>query len=116
MSHFAHVINGIVDKVIVADQTYIDNLAPTPGTWIQTSYNTQAGVNSTGGTALRKNFAGPGYTYDATRDAFIPPRPFPSWQLNETTCLWNPPTPAPSDNHIYQWNEATTSWIKNNKD
>jgi len=69
--------------------------------WKQTSYNGK----------IRKNFAGIGYTYDATRDAFIPPQPFPSWTLNETTCLWDAPTPYPTDGQRYQWDEATTSWV-----
>jgi hypothetical protein len=69
--------------------------------WKQTSYNGK----------IRKNYAGIGYTYDATRDAFIPPQPFPSWTLNEQTCLWDAPTPMPTDGQRYQWDEATTSWV-----
>jgi hypothetical protein len=69
--------------------------------WKQTSYNGK----------IRKNFAGLGYKYDSTRDAFIPPKPFPSWTLNETTCLWDAPTPYPTDGERYQWDEATTSWV-----
>lgn len=69
--------------------------------WKQTSYNGN----------IRKNYAGIGYTYDLTRDAFIPPQPFPSWTLNETTCLWDAPTPYPTDGQFYQWDEATTSWV-----
>jgi len=71
--------------------------------WKQTSYNNR----------IRKNFAGIGYTYDVTRDAFIPPQPFPSWTLNEDTCLWDAPTPMPTDGHRYNWDEATTSWVVN---
>ena len=81
------------------------------GTWIQTSYNTRGGVHSSGGTPLRKNYAGIGYTYDSGRDAFIPPKPFASWVLDEGTCLWNAPVPYPTDGKMYNWNEATTSWV-----
>ena len=81
------------------------------GTWIQTSYNTRGGVHTLGGTPLRKNYAGIGYTYDATRDAFIPPKPFASWLLNEDTCLWDAPTPYPSDGGMYRWDEDTLAWV-----
>jgi len=76
----------------------------------RTSYNTRGGVHSEGGTPFRKNYAGIGYTYDQVRDAFIPPKPFNSWVLNDTTCLWDPPTPMPEDGKVYVWNEDTTSW------
>ena len=78
--------------------------------WKQTSYNTHGGVHSLGGTPFRKNHAGIGYTYDETRDAFIPPKPFNSWILNETTCLWNAPIARPSDDNIYKWNEEILNW------
>ena len=78
--------------------------------WKQTSYNTIGGVHKLGGTPLRKNFAGIGHTYDEDRDAFIPPKPFNSWTLNETTCLWEAPVSYPTDNRIYNWNEENTSW------
>jgi len=78
--------------------------------WIQTSYNTNAGVHDLGGTPFRKNHAGIGYTYDSVRDAFIPIKPYPSWTLNEDTCQWDAPTPIPNDSKIYTWNEDTTSW------
>ena len=111
MAHFAKVKNGKVLRVIVAEQefvdSYIDNI---PGKWIQTSYNTWGGVHKLGGTPLRKNFAGVGYTYDDTRDAFIPPKPYNSWTLNETTCLWEAPVAKPDDTKKYEWNEETTSW------
>lgn len=111
MAHFAKVTDGKVTQVIVAEpeffETFVDS---SPGTWIQTSYNTHGGVHATGGTPLRKNYAGIGYTYDATRDAFIPPKPFPSWILDEQTCLWNPPVAMPADDKMYMWNEATVSW------
>jgi len=78
--------------------------------WKQTSYNTHGGVHKLGGTPLRKNHAGIGYTYDEDRDAFIPKQPFNSWTLNESTCCWDPPTPYPDDGKTYEWNEETTSW------
>ena len=107
MAHYAKVVNGIVEDVIIAEQDFIDTL---DGTWVQTSYNTLAGVHSNGGTPLRKNYAGIGYTYDSTRDAFIPPQPYSSWTLDETTCQWEPPVAIPDDDNLYDWNEATTSW------
>jgi hypothetical protein len=76
----------------------------------RTSYNTQAGLHTQGGTPFRKNYAGIGYTYDPVRDAFIPPKPYPSWILNEQTCLWDSPVAMPQDGNRYQWNEETTSW------
>lgn len=82
----------------------------------RTSYNTHGGVHTAGGTPFRKNYAGIGYTYDPQRDAFIPPKPYPSWVLNEDTCLWDAPVPMPSDGKMYQWDEATTSWISQSKD
>ena len=114
MSHFAQIDeNNIVTQVIVIEQDVVDTgLFGDPNSWIQTSYNTHGGVHSQGGTPLRKNYAGIGYTYDNTRDAFIPPKPFNSWVLNETSCLWEAPTPMPSDGKIYTWDEATTSWVE----
>ena len=111
MSHFAKVENGIVTQVIVAEQDVIDSGIFGDG-WVQTSYNTHGGVHANGNTPLRKNYAGIGYTYDATRDAFIPPKPFPSWTLIEDTCLWNPPVPMPIDDKFYSWDEATLTWIE----
>jgi len=78
--------------------------------WKQTSYNTHGGVHSSGGTPLRKNHAGIGMTYDETRDAFIPKKPFNSWILNEDTCLWNAPVSYPNDSNKYTWNESTLTW------
>ena len=78
--------------------------------WKQTSYNTTGGVHKLGGTSFRKNYAGIGFTYDADRDAFIAPQPYPSWTLNDDTCLWDPPVAYPDDGQIYEWNESTTSW------
>lgn len=76
----------------------------------RTSYNTRGGVHINGGTPFRKNYAGIGYTYDETRDAFIPPKPFDSWVLNEDSCLWEAPVAMPDDDQMYTWNEETTSW------
>ena len=113
MSHFAKVTNGIVTQVIVAEAEFFETFVDTsPGEWIQTSYNTHGGVHSNGGTPLRKNYAGIGFTYDRTKDAFIPPKPFPSWVLDESSCLWNAPTPMPTDDKRYAWDEATTSWVE----
>jgi len=78
--------------------------------WKQTSFNTVGGVHKTGGTPLRKNFAGIGMTYDEDRDAFIPKKPYPSWTLNETTCLWDPPVVKPDDGQRYSWNETNQTW------
>ena len=113
MSHYAKVTDGKVTQVIVAEaeffNTFVDSSA---GEWIQTSYNTHGGVHVNGGTPLRKNYAGIGYTYDRTRDAFIPPQPFASWTLNDETCLWDAPTPMPTDGKTYRWNEDTTTWVE----
>ena len=112
MAHFAKVENGIVTQVIVIDQETLNtgNWGD-PTSWIQTSYNTQGGQHPEG-RPLRKNYAGIGYAYDAGRDAFIPPKPFASWVLNETTCLWDSPVAMPADNKMYRWDEATTSWVE----
>jgi hypothetical protein len=111
MAHFAEVINGIVKRVIVAEQDFIDSGAVgNPSNWKQTSYNTHGGIHKLGGTPLRKNYAGINYTYDEQRDAFIPPKPYPSWNLNESTCLWDSPIPYPSDGNQYKWDETTQSW------
>ena len=118
MAHFAQIdSNNIVTQVIVIDQETLNTGHwGDPATWIQTSYNTRGGVHygqdgqPDGGVALRKNYAGIGYTYDAERDAFIPPRPFESWTLDEDTCLWQAPVPMPQDGKLYVWNEATQSW------
>ena len=108
MAHYANVIDGIVESVIVAEADYIETLE---GTWIQTSYNTAAGEHSLGGTPLRKNYAGIGYVYDSGRDAFYLPRPYPSWTLNETSCLWEAPVAYPQDTEsIYEWKEENQDW------
>ena len=112
MSHFAKVIDGIVTEVLVIEQDVIDTGAfGDPSLWVQTSYNTHGGQHPEG-RPLRKNYAGIGYTYDLTRDAFIPPSPFPSWLLNEDTCLWDAPVPRPDDGKSYAWDEDTLSWIE----
>lgn len=111
MSHFAKVENGIVTQVIVAEQDVIDSGLFGTG-WVQTSYNTHGGIHKNGGVALRKNYAGIGFTYDSERDAFIPPKPYSSWLLNETTCLWYAPTEMPIDNKHYTWDENSLSWIE----
>jgi len=112
VAHFAKVNNGIVEQVIVAEpeffQIFVDS---SPGEWIQTSYNTRGGQHPEG-RPLRKNYAGIGFTYDRTRDAFIPPKPYPSWVLNEDTCLWESPIAYPNDGKKYIWNEVTTSWVE----
>lgn len=119
MSHFAKVFDGKVIQVIVAEPEFFTTFAdPYPGEWIRTSYNTRGGVHygqdgqPDGGVALRMNYAGIGYSYDAARDAFIPPQPFPSWVLNDATCLWDAPVPYPTDDKNYVWDEASTSWIE----
>jgi len=112
MSHFAQIDdNNIVTQVIVAEQDFINSGAVgDPSMWIQTSYNTFGGEHRNGGTPLRKNYAGIGYSYDSGRDAFIPPKPYDSWIINEDTCQWEAPTPYPSDGKIYTWNELGMVW------
>jgi hypothetical protein len=111
MAHFAKVENNIVTRVIVAEAEFFNNfLDSTPGEWIQTSYNTRGGVHSEGGTPLRKNFGGIGYTYDQGRDAFYAPQPYPSWTLDEDTCLWEAPVEKPDNGNLYIWNETDQQW------
>lgn len=116
MAHYARVINNVVVEVIVAEQDFIDTL-PDKTFWVQTSYNTYGGKHYDPNTGkvdnkppLRKNYAGIGYRYDKELDAFIPPQPFPSWVLDEETCLWNAPIPYPDDNKEYIWNETEKEW------
>jgi hypothetical protein len=85
-------------------------LLHTGNIWKRTSYNTAGGQHPEG-RPFRKNYAGIGFKYDAQRDAFIPPQPYPSWVLNEDTCLWDAPTPMPTDGKLYSWDEETTSWV-----
>jgi len=117
MAHFAEIglNNTVVRVIVVSDNECKDQFGNESetigakfchdlfgGVWLQTSYNGN----------IRKNYAGVGYTYDSTRDAFIPPKPFASWTLNETTCRWDAPTPMPIDDKRYGWDEATLSWIE----
>jgi hypothetical protein len=111
MTHFARVQDGTVTEVIVIEQDMIDTgLWGPPQEWIQTSYNTHAGVHTQGGTPLRKNYAGIGYSYDDELDAFVPPKPFNSWILNEDTCQWKAPIDYPNDGNAYIWNEDVQQW------
>ena len=122
MGHYAKIVDGIVTNVIVAEQDFIDSYDDgIPGQWIQTSYNTRGGIHYQPNSqepsidqskALRKNYAGIGFTYDPVRDAFIPPKPYNSWLLNEDTCLWESPVPCPDDGKMYTWNEEQLSWIE----
>jgi len=111
MAHYAKVNNGIVEKVIVAEAEFFDTFVDSsPGTWVQTSYNTVENTHSEGGTPLRKNYATIGFTYDLVRDAFYAPKPYNSWTLNEDTCQWQAPVAIPDDGKEYIWDEATTNW------
>ena len=118
MAHFAKVQDGIVTQVIVAEPEFFNTFVDSsPGEWIQTSYNTRGGIHyapnsnkADGRVALRKNYAGIGFTYDKDRDAFIPPKPYASWTLDEASCLWEAPVPMPADGNSYIWNEETQSW------
>jgi hypothetical protein len=115
MAHFAKIEDGVVTQVIVVDNKDCADASGVEkeyigaafceklfgGTWKQTSYNG----------SIRKNYAGVGYTYDSERDAFIPPKPYPSWLLNEDTCLWEAPVAYPTDGERYSWDEATTAWV-----
>jgi hypothetical protein len=120
MSHFAKVENSTVTQVIVAEQDVIDTGMFGSG-WIQTSYNTRGGVHYNPETnepsedqsrALRKNYAGVGYTYDSERDAFIPPQPYASWILDDASCLWAAPVAMPIDDKQYNWDEESQSWVE----
>jgi hypothetical protein len=109
MAHFAKVVDGIVEQVIVADtaEWCETNLG---GTWIQTSYNTTGNTHTLGGTPLHKNYAGIGYSWDGV--GFAAPQPYLSWTKNSDTYSWEAPTPRPTDDKFYQWDEATTSWVE----
>jgi len=122
MAHFAEIDeNNIVTRVLVVGddqedrgQEFLADDLGLGGTWLKTSYNTQAGIHTLGGTSFRKNYAGIGYSYDETLDAFIPPKPFASWLLNEETCQWNAPVEMPvEEGKFFTWDEETTSWIEN---
>jgi hypothetical protein len=120
MAHFAQVdADNIVTRVIVISQENIDSGNwGTPSSWIQTSYNTRGGKHydqdgvEDSGVALRYNYAGAGYTYDADKDAFIPPKPYPSWTLVEATCQWEAPVAYPDDGKMYRWDEDVTNWVE----
>jgi hypothetical protein len=121
MSHFAKVQNGVVTEVIVAEQDFINSGLVGPASeWVKTSYNTRGGVHygedgqPDGGTALRGNYAGIGYTYDSAHDVFYAPQPYPSWTLNNTTWLWESPAPYPTDGKMYEWNEEQRNWVEVN--
>ena len=112
MSHFAKVLDGKVVNIIVAEQEFFDTFVDSsPGTWLQTSYNTSGGKHPEG-RPLRKNYAGIGYTYDPVRDAFIPPQPYASWTLDEETCQWQSPVAMPTDGKSYVWDEETLQWTE----
>jgi hypothetical protein len=122
MAHFAKVQDGIVTQVIVAEPEFFDTFVDSsPGEWIQTSYNTRGGVHyqpdsntpsADQSKALRKNYAGIGYTYDRERDAFIPPKPYSRWVLDEQTCLWVAPTQYPDDGKLYRWDDTAGNWVE----
>lgn len=110
MSHYAKVQNGLVTQVIVAEAEFFDTFVDSsPGEWIQTSYNTH-GNQHPENRPLRKNYAGIGFTYNRELDAFIPPKPYASWILDEETCLWSAPVAYPTDDNDYKWNEDNQSW------
>lgn len=117
MAHYAKVVDGKVTQVIVAEADFFDTFVDSsPGAWIQTSYNTRGNVHygqdgqPDGGVALRGNYAGIGYTYDAASDKFYAPQPYASWVLSPLTFLWEAPVAMPTDGKQYSWDEATTSW------
>ena len=113
MSHFAKVLDGKVVQVIVAEADFFDTFIDTsPGTWIQTSYNTYGNQHKLGGTPLRGNYAGIGYTYNQQNDVFYAPKPYESWKLNQSTWLWEAPIPYPDDGKAYKWNEDTKAWAE----
>ena len=125
MSHFAKIENNIVTFVTVGrqeDDGLEQELCERTGdVYRQTSYNTRGGVHYTDGEpsadqskALRKNYAGIGYTFDEVRDAFIPPKPFESWLLDEESCLWEAPVAYPTDGELYMWDEVTLAWVETN--
>ena len=124
MAHFAKLGKGnkvltvtvVSNDIATTEQAGIDflnNLYNTRDVYKQTSYNTKLGEHKLGETPLRKNYASIGFTYDQTRDAFIPPKPFASWTLNEETCVWDPPVVKPDDGQRYSWNEETQQWDLN---
>ena len=124
MAHFAklgvgdivvavHVVSNDIATTEQAGIDFLNNLYKTRDVWKQTSYNTIGGEHLLGGTPFRKNYAGINFTYDSSRDAFIPPKPYSSWILNETTCKWEAPVAYPNDGQNYNWNETTKQWDLN---
>jgi hypothetical protein len=112
MSHYAKVLNGIVQQVIVAEAEFFKTFVDTsPGEWIQTSYNTMGGQHKLGGTPLRGNFAGIGFTYDRINDVFYPPQPYPSWVISAPNWIWEAPVPYPTDGNMYSWDESIKTWV-----
>jgi len=121
MSHFAKVLDGRVIEVLAAEPEFFLTFRDTsPGTWIQTSYNTRGNVHygadgqPDGGTPLRGNYAGQGFVYDQAADVFYAPQPYPSWTLNTQTWLWQAPVPCPEDGFAYSWNENLQQWVQFN--
>ena len=123
MAHFAklgtgnivtavHVVSNDVATTEQAGVDFLNDLYKTRDVWKKTSYNTKGGVHLLGETPFRKNYASIGYTYNQTKDAFIPPKPFDSWILNEDTCLWEAPVAYPSDGKEYEWDESSKSWVE----
>jgi len=121
MGHYAKIENGIVTQVIVAEKEIIDNFFSVKEHWIKTSYNTFEGIYYENGTntpskdqskSLRKNYAGIGFTYDSERDAFISPKPYNSWLLNEENCRWEAPIEYPTDGKMYSWSKEELNWIE----
>ena len=123
MAHFAKIgVGNIVEQVVVVSNEvattekegvdFLNNLYGTRDVWKQTSYNTFGNIHKLNGVPFRKNYAGVGYKYDQTRDAFIPPQRFSSWTLNETTCIWEAPVAYPNDEKLYDWNEDSKSWVE----
>jgi hypothetical protein len=121
MGHYAKVLSGKVIDLIVAKADFFESFVDsTPGEWIKTSYNTRGGIHYKSDSnepsedqskALRKNYAGIGFTYNQQKDAFIPPCDYPSWTLNEETCLWEAPSPYPNDGKFYVWDENQKTWV-----
>lgn len=121
MAHFAKVLGGIVQQVIVAEPEFFNTFVDSsPGMWLQTSYNTRGGVHygpdglPDGGVALRANYAGVGFTYNQQEDVFYAPQPFPSWTISGPDWIWKAPVPVPEDGKQYIWDEATLSWVELN--
>jgi len=119
MGHFAKVVDGKVTQVIVAEPDFFNTFVDSsPGQWIQTSYNTRGNVHyqpnsqePSGQPAVRGNYAGLGYTYDAQNDVFYAPKPYASWVMNEATWTWKAPVDMPTEGGPYSWDEATQNWV-----